>query len=58
MNPLPDCPRCDAANTLEVFRTNERGEKWAMCSCCSSLVLLDTENLIQHVSVYRRREAH
>ncbi len=49
MNPPPDCPRCDAKSTLEVFRSDTRGLKWAVCSCCSTTVLLDSENRILHV---------
>ncbi len=47
---LPDCPKCDAVQTLTVFRSDTRGLKWAHCSCCSAVVLLDPEDRILHVT--------
>lgn len=48
--PDVDCPRCNAAATLTVFRADVAGAKWAECSCCSAIVLLDTKNRITHVT--------
>lgn len=48
--PLPDCPRCDARETLEKIRADHKGSVWAYCTVCSATVLLDAEGRIVHVS--------
>jgi hypothetical protein len=47
---LPDCPRCDSANTLEKIRADTRGCIWALCTCCSHTMLIDANGIIVHVS--------
>lgn len=47
---LPDCPKCDAVNTLKAFRSDVNGLKWTTCSCCSAIVLIDADNRIVHVA--------
>jgi hypothetical protein len=54
MIPIPvpdvDCPRCNAASTLAVFRADTKGSKWTECSCCSAIVLLNAQNQVSHVA--------
>lgn len=39
MAPLPDCTRCDAAQSLEAIRA-DGALIWAYCSVCSAQVLI------------------
>jgi hypothetical protein len=50
MTALPDCPHpgCEAAQTLEVIRSDTNGLKWCVCTCCAKTVLLDSKNRIVH----------
>lgn len=50
MTPPPDCPRCDAANTLKVTRADTHGLRWLYCDCCSATVLVDKDGRVLHVS--------
>jgi hypothetical protein len=36
--PLPDCPRCDARQTLDPERVAMGGVIVAVCSCCAVVV--------------------
>lgn len=45
-----DCPKCDAAATLEKIRADHRGSIWCLCSCCAATVLIDADGRIVHVS--------
>lgn len=38
--PLPDCPWCDAANTLDVLWA-EMGTTYCACSCCGKQCRVD-----------------
>lgn len=46
---VPDCPKCNAADTLKVHRSDTRGQRWCYCTCCSKPVLIDAEGHILHV---------
>jgi hypothetical protein len=35
VRPLPDCPACDAAGTLQPVRAEPRGVIVAACVCCA-----------------------
>lgn len=37
---LPDCPRCEAATTLEPYGAEVQGMRWAVCTCCATPVLV------------------
>jgi transposase-like protein len=45
---LPDCPSCDADQSLQVIRSDTNGLKWCLCSVCAKTVLLDAKNRIVH----------
>ena len=47
--PLPDCPHCDAANTLKAERSEPRGVRVCECSCCSAIVRVNVGGAIVHV---------
>lgn len=47
---LPDCPRCDAAASLEAVRADDKGMIWAYCRCCSATVLVDKDGRVLHAS--------
>jgi hypothetical protein len=47
-NDLPDCPRCDACESLELVRSDVRGLRWCACSCCGKETLLDAEGRVLH----------
>lgn len=44
---LPDCPKCGSPS-LNVYRSDAGGLKWAECSSCNLIVLLDKKNEIVH----------
>lgn len=46
---LPDCPSCDAAQTLEAIRSDTRGAKWCLCSCCGKTCLVDANGVVVHL---------
>lgn len=45
---LPDCPHCDARETLKVEQT-EYGSQFCECSCCSHRCRVDHEGRAQKV---------
>jgi hypothetical protein len=47
MKGLPDCPKCGSPS-LDVFRADVSGTKWAECHSCNLIVLLDKDNEIVH----------
>ena len=44
---LPDCPKCGSPS-LNVYRSDAGGLKWAECFSCNLIVLLDKDNEIVH----------
>ena len=48
MTDLPDCPHCDAAQTLEVIRSDTAGRLWVVCSACAKTCLLDAKHRVIH----------
>lgn len=46
--PLPDCPKCDCAHTLQAFRADTKGLRWCECSGCNEVVLVDADGRIVH----------
>lgn len=49
--PLPDCPSCDAAASLEKIRADAGGLIWCYCRVCSKTVLIDADGRIVHKEV-------
>lgn len=47
---LPDCPKCDSAQTLEKIRADHKGCVWAVCTSCAKTVLIDADGIVVHVS--------
>ena len=47
-HPLPDCPRCSAASTLEAVDVEPRGVRRCVCSCCASVVRVAATGAIVH----------
>lgn len=37
---LPDCPECDAANTLQRYGAEVQGMTWTNCTACAATVLV------------------
>lgn len=48
MAPLPDCPHCDGADTLEPMEVESRGVVVAQCSCCSKRCRINADGEIVH----------
>jgi hypothetical protein len=48
---LPDCPTCDAVQTLKHIRADFRGHRWVYCDCCSKTHLLDADGRVLHKGV-------
>ena len=40
MSELPDCPRCDAAGTLEPVQTTTQVVVICLCTCCGKTVVV------------------
>ena len=45
--PLPDCPSCDAANSLKPIR-GDGPSVWCECSCCSKQCLVKDGRVVHH----------
>lgn len=45
----PDCPHCDANDTLKVVRAESRGVRVCECSCCSAVVRVNADGAVVHV---------
>lgn len=43
---LPDCPSCDAANSLEKIRADDKGCVWTICTVCSKTALVKDGRVI------------
>lgn len=51
MKTLPQCPRCDCTDSLQVIRQgrNENAEnRWCECWGCNTVVLVNGQNEIVH----------
>jgi hypothetical protein len=44
--PLPDCPHCDATDTLKPERVEGAGTIIAVCSCCSKTVRIRADGAV------------
>lgn len=44
----PDCPQCDASDTLEPERSEGRGVMVCVCSCCAAVVRVNADGAIVH----------
>lgn len=46
MKTLPDCESCEATNSLEKIRADEKGCIWCLCSCCAKTCLVKDGRVI------------
>lgn len=58
MKGTPDCPHCDAANTLEAERAEPRGVRVCWCSCCGQRCRVDADGAVVHVPDVRDVQGH
>lgn len=43
---LPDCPNCDANQTLSAVRADRHGLRWCECSCCGLTALVNAAGVV------------
>lgn len=48
MRPLPDCPHCESAGTLEGVDTEARGVIVCVCSSCSKRCRVSPSGAVIH----------
>lgn len=51
MKELPQCPRCDCTDSLQVIRRGRDenlGNRWCECWGCNAVVLINADNEIVH----------
>lgn len=49
MAPLPDCPFCNAADTLTPVNGDFAGSIWCVCSCCARTSLVKDGRVVYPV---------
>jgi len=49
MKTLPQCPSCDAVDTLSIERIDPHGVKVCTCSCCAKRCYVAAGGAIVHV---------